>query len=365
MSSSEVPCHRKKVPCEIDTLFENRYQCLSVIGDGSYGKVLSCRPIIDQCIAKPEFAVKRFINKFTDAPVLRELCILSAIDHPRIVCATQIFIDLREQHLLQCRVVMPLLTGPNLHEHLKTSGAMSTEHVRRLVYQLCDAVAYLHQNNILHRDIKSKNIVLNSDLSALTLVDFSVSRITDRCDTDDDDDDDDIGDGRHRKKARTAADCPVDTANEPERIEKQSVDVTERNMTTVWYSPPELLETSSFVHDKSCDLWSMACVMMEMITGTALLRGASQLDQLRLIIRFLGPLRDDEKQLLETSFMVYFQSCKCGSSLEGSLRDKGVVDADTVDLLSNWLCYIPQRRLAAKTAMQHAYFAPLFQISSQ
>ena len=76
-------------------------------------------------------------------------------------------------------------------------------------------------------------------------------------------------------------------------------------VTTRWYRAPELLCFNSG-YGLSVDMWSIACILGEMLGRVALFPGRDYLDQLRLVIELLGPPTEEEVQLIESPSAVSF-----------------------------------------------------------
>lgn len=103
----------------------------------------------------------------------KEYEMLKTVEHPNVVRALD-FIVAPDRAV----VVLDFFDGPDL---LETIGSMPErclpEHVATpLISQLTDAVAYLHVQRVVHRDIKPQNVLVSKDLKELRLVDFNVSR---------------------------------------------------------------------------------------------------------------------------------------------------------------------------------------------
>jgi mitogen-activated protein kinase 15 len=114
-------------------------------------------------------------------------------------------------------------------------------HNRYIMYQICKGMKYLHSADVIHRDLKPSNILINSDCS-LKICDFGLAR-------------------------SMAADSP-----------DKDVVMTEE-VATRWYRAPEVL-LGSQTYDKSADVWSVGCILGELLLGKPLFPGNSTLNQL-------------------------------------------------------------------------------------
>lgn len=114
-------------------------------------------------------------------------------------------------------------------------------HNRYIMYQICKGMKYLHSADVIHRDLKPSNILINSDCS-LKICDFGLAR-------------------------SMVADSP-----------DKDVVMTEE-VATRWYRAPEVL-LGSQTYDKSADVWSVGCILGELLLGKPLFPGNSTLNQL-------------------------------------------------------------------------------------
>jgi cell division cycle 2-like len=140
---------------------------------------------------------------------------------------------------------------PFIEHDLKTIlGSLSEpflpSETKLLFQQLVSALAYLHDNHILHRDLKTSNLLLNNR-GELKLADFGMARYTS------------IPPPRHLTQL----------------------------VVTLWYRSPELLLGVETYHS-AIDVWSLGCIFAEFLTSEPLFMGKNEVDQLALIFSLLG-----------------------------------------------------------------------------
>jgi serine/threonine protein kinase len=80
---------------------------------------------------------------------IREIKIQSFLDHPHIVQLYSVFVEENNLYLL-----MELCSDGTLYECLRREGIFSEERIKTVIRQVCYAVEYMHDNDILHRDLK-------------------------------------------------------------------------------------------------------------------------------------------------------------------------------------------------------------------
>ncbi|XP_053135988.1 testis-specific serine/threonine-protein kinase 1-like [Hemicordylus capensis] len=142
------------------------------IGEGSYAKVKSAYSerlkfdvavkIIDQ-----KRAPQDFLEKFLP----REIAILAKVNHRSIIKTYEIF----ETSDGKLYIVMELGIHGDLLEFIKTRGALPEEIAREMFCQLCAAIKYCHDADIVHRDLKCENLLLDKDYH-IKLTDFGFSK---------------------------------------------------------------------------------------------------------------------------------------------------------------------------------------------
>ncbi|KAF8737749.1 hypothetical protein AX14_012321 [Amanita brunnescens Koide BX004] len=146
------------------------FALLRCVGKGAFGKVR----VVQHKLGRELYALK-YINKAkcvkmkAVANIIQERRLLEEIDHPYIVNLRYAFQDDEN-----CFFVLDLMLGGDLRFHLERMGSMSEEAVRFYVAQISSALAYLHENNIMHRDLKPDNILLDERGNA-HLTDFNIA----------------------------------------------------------------------------------------------------------------------------------------------------------------------------------------------
>ena len=152
---------------DLGMILAERYVVQSPISRGAMGTV---HRALDR-VTDTEVAIKRL----TDITQVRrfeiEARLLSCLSHPRVVRVIDHFNDPTGYFL-----VMDLVRGADLGEVLKAGGTpgLPVDVVLTYAYQACEALDYVHQQRIVHRDVKPENLILGED--GVILVDFGVAR---------------------------------------------------------------------------------------------------------------------------------------------------------------------------------------------
>jgi mitogen-activated protein kinase 1/3 len=241
--------------------------------------------------------------------ILREIRILRELSHPNIVQ----LIDIRTLPSYQEFSVLYIVLE-QMETDLQTvisRNDLESGHRRFIIHQLCLALKYLHSANLLHRDIKPQNLLVNS-MCDLKVCDFGLARVAD----------------------------------------------TEGEMTeyvaTRFYRAPELLLNYS-AYDYSADMWSVGCVLVEMITKRPIAQGNDTREQIRLLVTQLGNPTPEDLQGCDVpaarAFVESLPQCE-GRFFPEWPRES---PEDEKDFVARLLCWNPAERMSADQALAHPY----------
>mmetsp|Transcript_5760 Transcript_5760/g.6258 ORF Transcript_5760/g.6258 Transcript_5760/m.6258 type:complete len:403 (-) Transcript_5760:36-1244(-) len=242
---------------------------------------------------------------------LREVDILLKCKHPHIVDVKEIVIG---PNINSIYIVMEFLDHDlkALMEDMKSPFKIGE--VKTLMLGLLQGLEYLHESWLIHRDIKTSNLLLNNE-GVIKICDFGLAR---------------------------AYSEPLAAMSQP--------------VVTLWYRCPELL-LGQRIYSTAIDMWSVGCVFAELLTGEPLIPGRSELEQLDQMFKLLGT--PNEKLWPGFSKLPNVQKVKFENQPYNNIRSKIAKDRLTETgflLLMNMLCYNPEKRITAKDAVRHAYF---------
>ncbi|MEV0646965.1 protein kinase [Phytomonospora sp. NPDC050363] len=223
------------IPTE-PTVIGGRYELTHLIKSGGMGQVWSAydttldRPVAVKLI-KPEL-----IETITDREALtvrfrREARVTARLDHPGVPTVYDALIDADAEQLY---MVMQLVSGTDLRDLLKLRGRLPVEWVAAIAAQVCSVLAHAHALPVVHRDLKPGNIMIAED-GTVKVCDFGIAAIL-------------LTDA-----TRVTADQAPGTYN--------------------YMSPEQFL--ASGVSPRS-DLYSLGCVMHELLTGDKVFDGTNQ-----------------------------------------------------------------------------------------
>ena len=162
--------------CGSKLLLKERYRAIRPIGEGGFGRTflavdedrLNARCVIKQFL--PQFQGTTAIQKATEL-FSREAVRLDELgEHPQIPALLAYFEQDKRLYLIQ-----EFIDGPNLLQVLQQQGAFSEQQIRALLLDLLPVVQFIHEHQVIHRDIKPDNILRRNKDGKLVIVDFGVA----------------------------------------------------------------------------------------------------------------------------------------------------------------------------------------------
>ncbi|CAE7765345.1 CDKG-2 [Symbiodinium sp. CCMP2456] len=288
-----------------------QYRKLNRIDEGTYGVVYrACDVETGEVVALKQ--LKLTAVKSDDgfpSSSLREISLLLEIQHPNVVRCREVVVGNSLQHIFMVMEYVEHELKVLLSKHIFAIAEMKC-----LLVQLLRGVGHLHQCWILHRDLKTSNILLDKN-GVLKICDFGLAR----------------------------------HFGQPLRPYTQRVQ-------SLWYRAPEIL-LGQRIYSSAIDIWSVGCVFGELLLRRPLFEGKTELHQLGLIFGLAGlPSEESWPECQELPNWKLADSFK--DLLPGweVLAEHGSLSALGLDLLQSLLQLCPDRRSSAEVAQQHAYF---------
>ncbi|XP_034566957.1 mitogen-activated protein kinase 3 [Notolabrus celidotus] len=288
-----------------------RYTNLSYIGEGAYGMVCSA---MDN-VSNQRVAIKKispFEHQTYCQRTLREIKILLRFRHENIIGINDI---LRARHIDNMRdvYIVQTLMETDLYKLLK-SQRLSNDHICYFLYQILRGLKYIHSANVLHRDLKPSNLLINTTCD-LKICDFGLARIADP--------------------------------------EHDHTGFLTEYVATRWYRAPEIMLNSKG-YSKSIDIWSVGCILAEMLSNLPLFPGKHYLDQLNQILGVLGsPSQEDLNCIINMKARNYLQALPPKDKVPWEKIFQA--DSKVLDLLGRMLTFNPIKRISVEEALAHPY----------
>lgn len=158
-------------PLRIGELFADRYEILRHLGTGGTSSVYQVRDmLVGETIALKVINSHAAANPKLIENFKRELSVARRLLHRNVV---RIF-DIGE-HQGQLYISMEYVEGRSLGDLLRERGRLTVQQFFAIFDQFCDALGYVHSQNVIHRDIKPHNVMAHKD-GTLKLMDFGVAR---------------------------------------------------------------------------------------------------------------------------------------------------------------------------------------------
>ncbi|RHY32103.1 hypothetical protein DYB32_002849 [Aphanomyces invadans] len=165
-------------------LFEEQYEILKHLGNGSYSQVKQVTHRTQGGTFAAKLVEKQVLSKTDRVALSQEVLILSRMDHPNVMRLHEVLEDDSK-----CIMIIECLDGGDLFDRVTQKGKLADAEAQGVMAALVEAVYYCHSHCILHRDIKPENILMSS--SGIKLCDFGFAkqlnsvheRATDSCGT--------------------------------------------------------------------------------------------------------------------------------------------------------------------------------------
>ncbi|NWR39342.1 MK15 kinase, partial [Tachuris rubrigastra] len=264
-------------------------------------------------------AVKKIFDAFrnrTDAQrTFREIMFLQEFgEHPNIIKLLDVIQAENDKDIYLIFESMET----DLHAVIKKGNLLKDIHKCYILYQLLKATKFIHSGNVIHRDQKPSNILLDAEC-CVKLCDFGLARSL----------------------------C--------QQGKDQASPALTEYVATRWYRAPEIL-LASRSYTKGVDMWSIGCILAEMLLGKPLFPGTSTMNQIEQILRVIPAPSPEDILSLQSEYkasVINHMSSRQRVTFEEIFPSSTPLPA--LDLLKKLLIFNPDKRLTAEEALQHPY----------
>ena len=231
----------------------NNYTIIKKLGSGAFADVQLClyKPLNQQRAVKMIHKAGLHQQQMDQEYMLKEISILTSLDHPNILKCYEIFEDNWKFY-----VAMDFCAGGELFDKIIQLKKFSEVQAAEIIFQILSALAYCHSKGVTHRDLKPENILLEDKNEGLSIkvADFGSSSFIDS-----------------KKKL---SGC----------------------FGSAYYVAPEVLMGQ---YNEKCDIWSVGVIMYILLTGKPPYKGSDEriiMDQVKTT-----PLQVEGSQFLNLS----------------------------------------------------------------
>ncbi|KAG5637351.1 hypothetical protein H0H81_004863 [Sphagnurus paluster] len=313
-ASSAQPAPRK-VRFNVGT----QYQVLDVVGEGAYGIVCSAvhRP------SGRKVAIKKiapFDHSMFCLRTLRELKLLKFLSEAGVSENIISILDIIKPPSIEAFKEVYLiqeLMETDMHRVIRTQD-LSDDHAQYFIYQTLRALKALHSADVIHRDLKPSNLLLNANCD-LKVCDFGLAR-----------------------SVKTAEPSGTETGFMTEYV------------ATRWYRAPEIMLTFK-QYTKAIDVWSVGCILAEMLSSKPLFPGRDYHHQLTLILDVLGTPTLDEFYAITTRRSRDYIRALPFRKRRPFAQLFPNANPLAVDFLTKTLTFDPKKRITVEDALAHPY----------
>lgn len=303
---------QESMNCELQDTLQNivkkpysTYSLNCRIGGGGFGEVYNAT----ETDSGKAYAIKCckhiFIKDRHCRSILRELIFGRLLDHPLIMKIREVLIPTSFKTFNAIWFVYDLM-DMDLRNLMESEMKLSLPDIQYIMFQMLNGVKYLHDVGVIHRDIKPENILINSDFS-LKISDFGLSCLA--------------------KKDRVLTEYTV----------------------TRWYRAPEILLECGY--DEAVDVWSIGCILGEMLTKQVLFKGRNRIHQIEQIAHLLG-VPSDLSYISNHLSREYLKNLETNPQWQKMFYE---YDIQAVDLLTHLLVWDPKKRYSAVEALNHPF----------
>ena len=295
---------------ENDLIFDKK----DIVGQGAFGEVFlaKIKKTGEKVAVKKVFQDRRYKN--------RELSIMQKLNHPNIVKLLSFYYTKanipkakNDDVFLNCIMdyvpeTLSILISKNKHQGTKFPSSL----LKLYSYQMLKSIGYLHSIGICHRDIKPQNILIDPLDYTLKICDFG---------------------------------CAKQLVKNEENISY---------ICSRYYRPPELVLGATF-YTCQVDVWSIGCVIAELVLNRAIFPGKSAKEQLYEIIKILGTPSKEEINEMNPKVHITKLPNIPHKLWKDVFKDK-TDDLLFIDLVDKLLVYEPEKRLTPYQALNHPFF---------
>lgn len=293
------------------------YEPLNHIKEGTYGVVTRARDKHTGRIVALKKVKVNSLEEIFPVTSLREIHILRQFSHVNIVKLYEVITSTKREDVY---LVLELVEH-DLRDIMQIHGMFTISEVKTIMQQVLTGVEQLHNRYIMHRDLKTANLLLTNN-GIVKITDFGLATQY----------------GSDRRLTTTVV--------------------------TLWYRAPELLlaKGARIDYGPEIDMWSIGCILAELLKNDAVLKGMSEIEQIKIILDQIGVSESEWNALKRFPGTTTVKKPKrwCDEREErplGSVVKRKQVTENCIQLMFKFLALDPASRVTAGTALKHQWFS--------
>jgi CheY-like chemotaxis protein/tRNA A-37 threonylcarbamoyl transferase component Bud32 len=227
----------------LGTNLPSRYEFISQLGEGGVGLVFKARHPHLQKMVAIKMIHRTELREETATRFEQEAQVISKLEHPNIAAVYDFGLTERRQPYM----VLEFVEGKNLFEYLNDVDHLSVADALDIAIQICEGIGHAHEAGIVHRDLKSSNIICKEtgkDTTLVKILDFGCAKVR-----------------------------SMEASARPQHITKIGEIVG-----SPLYISPEQIQGGTI--DEKCDIYALGCLLHELLTGVAPFVGKDEVETL-------------------------------------------------------------------------------------
>ncbi|CAL2030858.1 hypothetical protein CAEBREN_18169 [Caenorhabditis brenneri] len=286
-----------------------RYETIRHLGEGQFANVYMAKDLETGeivAIKKIKLGSREEAKDGINRTAIREIKLLKEIHHDNIITLRDVI-----GHRTSIQLVFDFMDTDLEHVVKDQAIILSPSHIKNITMQMLLGLEFLHTHWILHRDLKPNNLLMNS-VGRVKVTDFGLARFF----------------------------------GSPNRNYTHQV-------VTRWYRAPELL-FGARSYGVGIDIWSVGCIIAELLLRTPIFPGETDIDQLVKIYNVLGcPTLETWPNMNK---MNSFITLRADNETPGLNFIFSAAPQDLIDLLIKMWTFDPVKRVNCTQALQAEYF---------
>nr|CAG4718450.1 unnamed protein product [Naegleria fowleri] len=384
----------------------SRYKVTDIIGNGTYGVVaiameqetqtqvalkknIRVFPNREHTTSSDKYAAFNNSGKLHQLRMLRELKILHHMRQcPYIVSLRDVHVPTSMDQLEDIEMVTSLMEA-DLRDIFDSGQYLSPKHIKWFMYQIVLSVYYMQKAHILHRDLKPENVLLNSQCD-VSICDFGLARgfynsrkhrSNSNLNLASTPNNSSTGTGSsggiftsvvvgHNNPTTTTTSSIItstttSTTTDPILLMENNTRLSSNYVVSRWYRPPELLTNAPHIYNKTLDMWSVGCIMYELLSGTGevLFKGTGSVDQIKRIVKQLGTPNLEDFNGSDSARDFVFNKLPFYRRRSFTKRLPANTCPMAIDLMKRMLVFNMYKRITPEEALMHPYFREFYDVN--